>query len=149
MITWHWIFFAAIISVGNGSDCPCSKPPNQFPPYTNDKYTAKWWSEIKKEAQSSYNSSLTVETARMTAAVSENGCSIFISCILLENDTITVLKINIILVTSDDQRRNISFNGNDDVALHLECNNDGQYTYKGVPFDAQIGGCMSINYPHP
>ncbi|PIC22633.1 hypothetical protein B9Z55_016616 [Caenorhabditis nigoni] len=141
MMTWQWIFFAAIIMVANGSACHCSIPPVLFP-FTNDKYTDKWWSNIKNETQASYNSSFFVDIGPTANNILENGCSVSMSCILFYNRNITLVQTTIIVVTSDNQRHDFPFTGA--AELKLNCNHDGQYTHKGVPFDIQVAGCMGI-----
>ncbi|PIC22635.1 hypothetical protein B9Z55_016617 [Caenorhabditis nigoni] len=169
MITWHWIFFTAIILAANGSEkpendhcgkeeksstppttttmeatttaCPCSIPNL---PFKNDKYTNEWWSNIKNETQSSYNSSFFVEASGMRTNILENGCSIGIDCLIYANVGRTRIQTTIVVVTADGQIRNTTFSKDSEVLLYLDCNRDGRYTHKGVPFDWQIMGCVGV-----
>ncbi|CAO4376336.1 unnamed protein product [Caenorhabditis nigoni] len=159
MMTWQWVFFAAIILVANGSEnqetdhcgneeksstppttttmkpttrvkpendhcgkeeksstpptttttmvptttaCPCSMPPFLLP-FTNDKYTNEWWSNIKDEKQSSYNSSFFVEAGTMRRTILENGCSIAIDCFFFLNENRPRVDSTVIVVTPDNQ----------------------------------------------
>ncbi|CAO4376338.1 unnamed protein product [Caenorhabditis nigoni] len=171
MITWQWICFAVIILVANGSEnqetdhcgneeksstppttttmeptttaCRCSKPPVILP-FTNDKYTDEWWSNIKNETQSSYNSSFFVDTTFMTTFILEDGCSVLVHCYFYLNGGTRLFNASAVLVTSDDQRRIIPYKEGYGIGLLLDCNNDGQYTYEGAPFDAQVAACVGV-----
>ncbi|PIC22637.1 hypothetical protein B9Z55_016618 [Caenorhabditis nigoni] len=170
-MTRQWVFFAAIILVANGlennendhcgkeeksstppttttmkpttTDCPCSVPPYVLP-FTNDKYTKNWWSNLKDKTLLSYNSSYFVDATEMSSEVSENGCSVSVACIIYVSEFTTFVRATNILVMADDQIYNSTFEAGKDGRLFLDCNHDGQYTYNGVPFDLQVAGCMSI-----
>ncbi|UMM31866.1 hypothetical protein L5515_005892 [Caenorhabditis briggsae] len=123
--------------------CPCSIPPARLP-FKNDKYTDEWWSNIKNETQSSYNSSFFVEASGMRTNILENGCSIGIDCLIYANLGRTRIQTTIVVVTPDDQIRNTSFSKDSEVLLYLNCSRDGQYTHEGVLFDWQIMGCVGV-----
>ncbi|CAO4376335.1 unnamed protein product [Caenorhabditis nigoni] len=160
MITWPWIFFAALILVANGSEnqgtdqcgkestpptttaCPCTKL--SFLPKTNEKYTeAEWWSNVKNETHSSYNSSFFVDSLGVDIYTQADGCSIGMTCSYFFNFNTTLVKTIYVLVTADNQRHDFPTVGPDD-ALELSCNHDGQYTHNGVALDMQVGGCLGI-----
>ncbi|PIC22639.1 hypothetical protein B9Z55_016619 [Caenorhabditis nigoni] len=171
MITWQWICFAAIILAANGSEnnendhcgkeeksstprttttmeatttaCPCSIPPFYLP-FTNDKYTANWWSSLKAETQVSYNSSFFVDAVKMRRYIQPDGCSVYIACLVYDNVETTFIKATAFLANADDQIYNSTFYEGDDLRIFLDCNRDGQYTYKGVTVDIQVAGCMSV-----